>query len=173
MPGSVTGLYELCEEYLEACKQALELAPGGAIERAFVSPGMPAFDCPEQLTVHAGGPSPGDTLPMSPPLQPARRIVDGDLLNMVAMTATVLRCAPGIRGTRAPTPKELADTAQKTLGDVWSIWNHIATLKRDDKLWAPKTREVIFDPAVAVLIEGGAAGWQLQIRVQLDGYRTQ
>lgn len=172
-PGAATDLYDLCREYLDACADAVKLGPGGDISRVYVSPGAPAWDCPEQLTVHAGGPIPGDTLPLSPPLQPAHRIAGGDLVNMIAMTATVLRCVPGIQGTKLPTASQLEDAAKNTLGDVWAIWNHIATLKRADQLWAPKTREVMFSPAVSLLTQGGVAGWQLEVRVQLGGYRTQ
>lgn len=170
MAGAATDLYDLCGEYLQACIDALAGAPGGPIDRAFVSPGPPAWDCPEQLTVHAGGPVIGDTMPLSPPLQTGHRIEETGTLNLVTMTATVLRCSPSVSGRGMPSPVELDAAAQNTLGDVWAIWNFLVSRKRSEALWGPKTRELILDPAVVLNPAGGTAGWQLQIRVHLGGY---
>jgi hypothetical protein len=173
---AATDLYDLCREYLEACEEAVVLAPAGAIDRAFVSPGPPAWDCCPQLTVHAGGPSQADTAPLGPPLQIGHRISDPGAVNLVTMTATVLRCSPtlGDEGDAIvlPDAAELDASAEEVLGDVWAIWNHLATRKLAGTLWAPKERELIFDPAVALNPAGGCSGWQIQIRVQLGGYRT-
>lgn len=169
---AATDLYDMCAEYLDACNEALVDTPGGAIDRAFVSPGPPAWDCCPQLTVHAGGPAVGDTMPLQPPLQPGERLEVG-IVTLVAMTATILRCTPTVEeGGDLPSAHGLDVSAAETLADVWAIWNHIATLKRAGTLWAPKTREVFFDPAVSLNSAGGCAGWQLQIRVFLPGYRT-
>lgn len=169
--GSVTGLYDLCAEFLAACAAAVELAPGGAIDRAYVSPGPPAWDCAPQLTVHAGGPIVGDTMPFAPPLEVGHRIQNTGIVNLATMTATVLRCSPVPSKTGiAPTPASLDAAAQQTLGDVWAIWNYLASRKRSSQLWAPRERELVFDPAVALGSQGGASGWQVQIRVQIDGY---
>lgn len=172
-------LYLLCREYLDACEAAVALSPGGAIGRAFVSPGPPAWDCCPQLTVHAGGPAEGDTAPLSPPLQAGHRPEVG-IVNLIAMTATVIRCVPGLQdgSDLLPSPEDIEAAAVATLGDVWTIWNHLLTLKRDGSIFAgpydgdPHQREMFLDPAVALNTAGGCAGWQLQIRVQLGGYRT-
>jgi hypothetical protein len=176
MPGAVTDLYDVSRELLEACAQALALTPGGAIDRAYVSPGVPAWDC-EQLTVHAGGPVVADTAPLQPPLQPGRRIEEVGMVNLVTITATVIRCCvpgPEAEGQTIyfPPAEDLDAVAKVILADCWAIWNHVATLKRAGTLWPPKTRELFFDPAVAVGASGGCAGWQMQMRVQLDGFRT-
>jgi hypothetical protein len=167
-------LYGLCREFLIACEEAVALAPGGPIDRSFVSPGPPAWDCCPQLTVHAGGPVVSDTAPLRPPLQIAHRIQGHVELNLVTLTATVIRCVPGLpeNSLDAPDADALDASSETTLGDVWSIWNHIATRKRDLSLWGPKEREVVLDPAVALNAAGNCAGWQVQVRVQLDGYRT-
>lgn len=172
---AAAGLYDLCREFLEACAEACTIAPAGAIDRAYVSPGMPAFDCCPQLTVHAGGPQQADTAPLAPPLQPGHREQTTQALILVQMTATVIRCSPTLELDGSPTmpdPALLDASAAETLGDVWTIWNHLATLKRTDALWGPKTREVFFDAAIPVMTSGGCAGWQIPVRVQLDGYRT-
>lgn len=177
--GAATDLYDLCKEYLGACVEAVALSPGGPIDRAFVAPGNPAWDCCPQLTVHAGGPAIADTAPLSPPLQPGHRIADVGAVHLVTMTATVIRCSPGVgENGELPTAAELDATSQETLGDLWSIWNHVATLKREGLIFAApdgnaKTREMFFDPAVALGTQGGCSGWQVQIRVQLGGYRSE
>jgi len=55
-------LQELCQEFLDACIEALDTVPvfapglGGAPERSYISPGQSADDCcPDQLTVWPGG----------------------------------------------------------------------------------------------------------------------
>lgn len=168
-------LYNLCGSLLAACMEAVETTPGGAIDRAFVSPGNPAFDCAPQLTVHAGGPYIADTMPLQPPLQPAHRVGDGRALIMVAMTVTVLRCAPTLeqhgQTIALPGADDLDACAAEVLADCWAIYNHVFNLKRDGLLFGPKTREVIFDPAVPLNLAGATAGWQIQFRVQLNGYR--
>lgn len=169
-------LYALCDELLVAASQACELSRGGAMDRVYVSPGPPAWDCPNQLTVHAGGPAEADTAPLQPPLQPYHRVDDGLLMNMITLTITALRCAPSwgeAPSTSTPSIEALEEAAKETLDDVWCIWNHVATRKRDGTLFPPKkTRELIFDQALPLLTEGGIAGWQMQMRVQLDGFTT-
>lgn len=174
---AASDLYDLCDEYLSACAAAVATTPGGAIDRAFVSPGPPAWDCCPQLSVHAGGPAEGDTAPLSPPLQPGHRPKVG-IVNVVAMTATVLRCVPTVdEGGRFPSPLAIDAAAQETIADVWAIWNHLLTAKRSGALFPgidgdPDQREMFLDPAVALNSAGGCAGWQIQIRVQLWGYQA-
>lgn len=169
-------LHELCADYLAACEEAVATGAGGAVQRAFVSPGPPAWDC-EQLTVHAGGPMQADTLPLQPPLGPGHRAVEVGAIHLVNLTATVVRCiklGADRRGqTMAPSPTDMDAGAQRTLGDVWSIWNVVRAKHRDGLLFVGpdgERRELFFDPAVAFQIEGSMAGWQVPIRVALDGY---
>lgn len=178
MAGGPADLHALCREYLEACALAVASTPGGAIDRVFVSPGMPAFDCPEaQLTVHAGGPAQADTAPLAPPLQPGHRDDYSVVVNLVALTATVYRCAPVIAQVGDmfvfPEPSEMEAAAEFTNADVWAIWNVVRRRYRDGLLFTTpngRKRALFFDPAVPLLTSGGTAGWQIQIRVQLDGY---
>lgn len=171
-PGGPDDLYLLCEELLDAAASAVALARGGAIDRTFVSAGSPAFDCINQLTVHAGGPVIGDTLPLQPPLQPMHRIEMGMQVNLVQMTVTVIRCAAAVSGQSNVLPSKLAlgHVAAITMADVWAIWNWISTHKRAQTLFGPSRREVALDPAYAIQTQGGAAGWQVPVRVQLDGF---
>lgn len=163
-------LFDLCEEYLEACVSAL----GSDVpDRRFVNYGPPAWDCPEQLTVHAGGPVVADTLPLQPSLEPAHRAAVQGMVNMVSLTATILRCVPMIEEDGdAPSPQDIEVASRQTCSDVWAIWNWLVSKKADGTLFPPReSRELFIDPAVAVNPQGGAAGWQITVRVQLDGYR--
>jgi len=175
-PGGPDDLYLLCAELLDASSSALALSRGGTPSRAYVSPGPPAFDCVAggQLTVHAGGPIIAETLPLQPPLQPAHRVELGLQLNLVQMTVTVIRCAvlPQGQTQRLPDTGLLSQVAAITMADVWAIWNWVATHKRNQTLFPPKERELYMDPAYVLQTQGGAAGWQIPFRVQLNGFRA-
>ena len=182
MSGAATDLFDLCHELLEACSEALAFTPGGTIDRVYVSPGSPPWDC-TQLTVYAGGPVVGDTAPLQPPLQPGHRVDDVGQVNLITLVATVIRCCVPMPTTDNqdvwfPPADEIEAVARQTLADVWAIWNHVATRKRNGTLFAwpdrpnHQTRECFFDPAFPVNTSGGCAGWQMQFRVQLSGYDT-
>lgn len=172
---AVDSLYDLAREYLVACEEAVALTPGGVIARSFVSAGAPSFDCPDQLSVHAGGPAEAETELTAPPLAPGHRSGEIGLVNIVALTATIIRCSPTVAESRGklvfPKPAELDAVARDTMSDVWAVWNHVRTRYRAKTLFfvADRRRELYFDPASPVATSGGAAGWQIPIRVQLDG----
>lgn len=180
MSGAID-LHALCVELLNACDAAVAASPGGIIDRAYVSPGPPPWDC-SSLVVYAGGPQPGNTLPLMPPMQPMHRIDRVGTVNLVSLTVIVIRCCVPIVGEDQTSaivdPLEIQAVAAQTNGDVWAIWNHLASLKRAGQLFAwsdragHQTREMEFGPAVALATSGGCAGWQIEVRVQLSGYDT-
>jgi hypothetical protein len=175
VPAAATDLWDACNELLAAAQAALATTPGGAIPRAFVSPGPPAWDCPPQLTVHAGGPMLADTLPLSPTLQPLHRIGGPGTVNLVALTITALRCAPTLTDTvDLPSVNDLNAASKLTCADAWALWNHLKTAKKNKTLFVDDRgsaeREFTIDPAIALNIQGGVAGWQIQVRVELPGY---
>lgn len=172
---AASDLYDVARELLDAATVALNSAPAGVPARRFVSAGLPAFDC-QQLTVHAGGTTPGlaegYTLPIEPPMQPGLRHLTAKV-NLVQLTITIIRCVTVPEtGKTAPSPAKLDADAQKTLADLWVIWNSLYTQKLANTLFPPEHRPLFFDPAIALPIQGGMAGWQIPFRVQLDGYRT-
>lgn len=173
MAGS-SDLYLLARELLDACAAAVAAAPAGQISRAYVSPGPPPFDC-EMLVVHAGGPAEAETAPLSPPLQPGFRTTQG-ALHLINLTVTVLRCVPvGDELQPIPASADLETAAQATYADCWAIWNHLRTEHRTGSLFRRsdgEPRELFFSPAVPLGPDGRLAGWQLEIRVQLDGYEA-
>jgi hypothetical protein len=166
-----TDLETIAQEYLDACIAALAMTPDGAPERAFLSPGVPPWDCPEQLSVHVGGPAIADTLPLQPALEPYHRISVQGQVNLISLTATILRCAPTVSDTDIfPSPEAYALTSTQTYADLWAIWNYCTQAHRALVLFPPKTREFAFDPAVGINMEGNTCGWQITCRVQLDGF---
>lgn len=176
MPGDAGDLFKTAEEFLAACAKALEDAPAGTILNQAIWQGPPAFDCAPALYVHAGGPSIADTYPLQPPLQPAQRIAETGIVNMVAFTATVLRCIPVLEGDGQtillPARSEITASSADIYGDLWAIWNFLVYQHRNGNLWQTQSRrrELILDPAIPLRNSGGVGGWQLQIRVQIGGY---
>lgn len=167
-PGDV---YQAATDYLNLCLVALATTTGGAPARSFVSPGVPAWDCPNQLSVHVGGPAIADTLPLVPVLQPGHRVTTTGEVNLLGLTATILRCAPlPSANGQPPTPAQINAVSQVTTADLWAIWAHIKAGKRAATFFAPKERELFIDPAVSLNQAGGVCGWEITIRVQLDGY---
>jgi len=166
-----TDLFNLAAEWLAVCTAAVASAPGGPISYSFVSPGSPPLDCP-MIVVWAGGPVEAATQPLTPPLSPGFRADKYDSYDLVNLLCCVVRCSPvGDDRGNAPSAAEYEAAAQATMGDVWAIWNWTRQRKREGALF-PSThdRELFLEPAYPLPIQGGLAGWQIPIRVQLDGY---
>lgn len=165
-------LFAIADEYLDACVLALADTPEGPPDRCFVSPGVPAWDCPDQLTVHVGAPLVADTLPLQPSLAPTHRVTVQAEVDIIVLTATILRCVPTIDDFgNLPSPAAIDAASQQVCADLWAIWNHVKSMKRAGTLFPPREREFALDPAVSLQQAGGAAGWQIPIRVNLEGYR--
>lgn len=163
-------LFELAREYLNACKDAVARAPGGPIERCYISPGPPAYDVVPQLTVHVVGPEMMSTSPLGN--QASQRINVQGYLNLVTLAATVLRPVPVVEGVVLPSVEAIEASTRNTLGDMWALWNHIRQQVLQKELFSyPDTRrEVDIAPPTPVAISGGAGGWEFRVRVRLDGY---
>lgn len=168
---AASDLYDLAAEWLTACGDAVASAAGGPIPYAFVAPGMPPLDC-ELLAIWAGGPAEAETAPLTPPLAPGFRTTVQGAVHLVNITCCVVRCSPvGDDRGNPPTPVQYDAAAQETMGDVWAIWNTTRKRHAAGTLFASEhCRELFLDPAYALPIVGGLAGWQIPIRVQLDGY---
>jgi hypothetical protein len=168
-------LFALARELLDACEGIVATSPGGPIPRSFISPGLPALDCCPQLTVHVGGPAEADTSPLVYPLDPGHRTANLELLNLVQLTITVVRCTPPSSGDEPlPQGSALEDAAEEIDADLWCLWNELRQLHRSGALFdapaGPGSRDLFFDPAVSLNPQGGCAGWLIPIRVQLGGY---
>jgi hypothetical protein len=139
---AATDLFDAAAELLAACETAVSTTPGGAISRTFVSPGLPALDCCPQLSVHVGGAAEGDTAPLSPPLQPGHRTTLS-LVNLVQLTATVVRCTPvwGENEKQPPSAAEIQAAAELTNADLWAIWNVCREQHRAGTLFTAEARD--------------------------------
>jgi hypothetical protein len=170
-----SALQEAAKEYLAAVQAALATTDNPPLDRAFVSPGVPSWDC-GQVAVYVGTAVEADTAPLMPPLQPAHRVGGHRMLNLVTLTAVVIRCCvptPTGEGPNLlyPSAASMQEVSDQTNADLWAIWNHLAQMKRSGALFPPQRREFIWDPAVPTAISGGCAGWQVQARVELGGYK--
>jgi len=148
------------------------MTDAGVQARQYVSPNTPSWDC-EQLTVNVGTAAVGDTLPLQPPLQPGLREGANRAVRVVAFTITSLRCIPvvGNVGPKLPSPAAISAAAKVIDDDLWAIWNHLATLKRQGLLFPPaKDRVMFFDPAVPLQAQGGIVGWAIQVRPEMPAY---
>lgn len=164
-------LYACAQEFLAAVLDALDTTDEGAPACYFISPGPPIYDFVPCLTVHIGGPALADTFPLQPSMATGHRITQAGEVNLINMTATILRCAPEISDEN-PLPSPDAENAASAImyADLWAIWMNLKQMKATDALFPPKQREFELMPAVAINQQGGACGWQIPIRVNLYGY---
>jgi len=165
-------LYLLAQEYLAACVEALDTIPtfapglGGAPARSFVSPGLPAFDCCDQLTVHVTGVTDSATSPSNFTGRSASTMK----VNTVGLVATATRCIPVISDSGNPPPvEEMEAAAEQIDADGWALWNHIYNLIRAEALFT-LCGEVFWDGLRSINPQGGCGGFTLALRVELEGY---
>ena len=165
-----TDLHGLAREFLEACAEALDTIPtydaalAGAPDRVFVGYGpVTALDCCDQLSVHVGTISEGDSAPFVPKASVAR-------INHVTLVATAARCVP-VPNSQAnpPSPAEQEAAAEQINADKWALWNHIYNLVGNGLLF-DKCCDVIWIGLDALQPNGGCGGSSLTIIVCFDGY---
>ncbi len=162
-------LQALCQEFLDACEEALNTIPlfapglGGAPERSYISPGQSADDCCPQLTVWAQ--QVGES-PNSPGSFRGKSAVDGQI-NVVTLIARIVRCVE-TKGDPPPMA-DLEASAEQINADGWALWNHLYGMVRADLLFS-MCGEVFWDGMRSITPSGGCGGWVLALRVELDGY---
>jgi hypothetical protein len=173
MAGTGPGdLQDLLLDLLSASVEALDTIPDyealleGSPERAFVSPGVPAFDCCPQLTVHGVGVLDAATSPAG--LQSGKRCAGRKPL--VAMAVTITRCIPVMNSDGVwPLPADMEEAAAQLNADAWALWNHLFNLWCADQLFT-FCNGVFWDGLRSIAPQGGCGGWVLNLRVALDGY---
>lgn len=170
-------LHALLEDYLAAIVAALDTIPDheadlpsedqheldGAPPRSFVSPQAPPTDCCPQLGVYAAQVTNAHAgVKAGEPRVPS-----------ILLVGVLHRCVPIGKGEGAkwtpPTVIEQEDAARQLNADGWAMWNHIWNLI-DAKQFLTACQGVVFESLVSIPQSGGCAGWQLTVRVQLDGY---
>lgn len=170
MPG-VDLLHEAAVEYLGACAAALDaLTDEGAPPLRFVSHGLPAVDCCPMLSVHVGTVLDAPTHVGTGALAPLHRIATTGVVNLVTLTATILRCLPATTDGQGLPPATLTAFAAMTNADLWAIRNWITARHLDAGLFGGNCRDVAFQTAAALTVEGQCAGWLIPIQLQVDGF---
>lgn len=162
-------LHDLARSFLEACEDALDTIPlydatlAGAPDRIFVSPGPVVLDCCDQLAVHVGTLTEGDSAPFQPKASVAR-------INHVTLVATAARCVPvpDANGNPPSTFKQ-EEAAKQINADKWAIWNHIYNQIGYGLLF-DQCCDVIWSGLTALAPNGGCGGSSLTITVCFDGY---
>ncbi len=164
-------LQALCQEFLDACEEALDTIPlfspglGGSPERSFISPGQSVDQCcdPGQLTVWAQAVSES---PNSPGSFRGKSAVDGQI-NVISLIARIIRCVP--MGEN-PAVVDMEAASEQINADGWALWNHLYSMVRADLLFS-MCGEVFWDGMRSITPSGGCGGWVLALRVELDGYQ--
>jgi hypothetical protein len=155
-------------ELLGAAADALDTLPllglEGSPVRRFVSPGEPALDCCEQLTVHVQQITEAPTLPggMAVAHRPG-------WLNLCHFVVTIARCVPQKQDFEPQDALVLDDAAAQGNADAWALWNHLHDMHLAGTLFT-LCGAVFWDGMRALVPSGGCAGWVLLVRAELNGY---
>ena len=161
-------LQALCQELLDACVDALDTIPtfapglGGAPERSYVSPGQSADDCCPQLTVWAQVLSDS---PNAPGLSTGKSAAQ---VTLVSLVARITRC---VNGDFKPPVEDMEAASAQVNADGWALRNHLYGMWKADLLFS-MCGEVFWDGLRAMTPSGGCVGWNLALRVELDGYES-
>ena len=166
-------LYDQCVLVLNAAIDALDtipsLAPGllGAPERAYVSPGTPALDCCNQLTVNAAPIAEAPTRPLE--MGAGTRHQQQFRKNYVGFAITITRCG---EWTDFPPPMDaLQDIAEQTNADAWALWNYLWNEERSGALFS--ICDGVFNDRLAPITpSGGCSGWVFSFRAEVEGYEA-
>ena len=170
-------LHALAQEFLIACEQALDTIPdfapglGGAPARSYISPGFPAADCCDQLTVHVVALAEAPTEPAG--LPSGLRAQHGARVNHSSLSATILRCVPTGSTTKTryvpPAAEEMEAAARQLNADAWALWNNVWNQIRAGQLFA-LCSGVFWGGMRSLEPSGGCGGWVMNLTVTTEGY---
>ena len=172
---TVTSLYDLAVDLLDAVVAAMATTDAGAPTRSYVSLGEPAFgpEACDQAAVQVQGLTEGQTFPTIPPEITGQRSRYGRI-NEATMIAYAVRCVPVSDGNNqiyAPlTDAELNGMAQQAYEDGWAIWNYVNYAIRNGTLFGGPCGITHFAGGTSYTPEAGLGGWRFQCRVALDGF---
>lgn len=162
-------LYDIETTLLTIAQEALALTDAGAPSRAFVSPGPPAFDCCEQVTVHALTLGELPTFAGGAILDEGFRGHTRPAVIGPTLVLTALRCVPvpDAKGN-PPAVEALEASGRATVQDAWAIWNTV-TAARAAGEFGELCKAVFRDGGVPITGQGGCGGWQFSYRVEMNG----
>lgn len=171
MPASQADLFGMALELLQRSNDALATTPSGAISRAFVSIGEPAFDCCPQLSVNFVTIDKDLASPNQAPLDRLHRLRGGSV-NITSWAVSMIRCVPGPGPNgEPPTATALTASAEDVFADGWALWNELQRDLKDGVLWAGfPCRELWISPMLPIAPQGNCAGIRFLLQAQLGGY---
>lgn len=164
---TVTTLFDLAVDLLEACDEALATTEAGPPEKSYISPGVPTFDalC-DTLVVYGATLTEETTSPLNPPPSTGWRHRRGRL-NLAGLTVVSARCGST---KAAPLATDLTADAKKSLEDGWAIWNVLTQKIRNDDLFGGACSDVHFDGGLSLTPQAGLVLWQMALRIEIGGY---
>lgn len=164
---TVNSTYELSQEFLSVCEDSLATTAGGIPDLSYIYPVSPPIDCCPALIVFMHALSEETTSPFSPPAATGHRAAYGRL-NLVGLTAWILRCAPAMNQNGSIDLTEIAYVSQVVQQDGWALWCGIYDAIRDGRFLDVCTA-VHFDRARPIREQGNCLGWEFSIRAELGG----
>lgn len=164
----VNSTYVLSNQYLSLCADLLDTTAGGSPDLAYVYPVQPVIDCCPALIVFMPRLTEEQTSPLTPPAATGHRAQFGRV-NLVTLTAWVLRCSPRMSDDGSVNVTEVLYVAQQVQQDGWVLWNGIYHAIRDG-VFKSLCEDVHFGEARPIREQGGCLGWEFTIRAELNGY---
>ena len=175
VPSTVTSLYDLATELLEAIVAAMATTEAGAPPMQYIALGAPAFgpESCDQAVVGEIALSEGNTSPTQPSEITGQRFRYGRL-NVANMTAYAMRCMFVSQQNQVPyaglTVADLDAASSQGYQDMWAIWNYVNYAIRNGTLFGGTCSIVHFRAAPSYTPEAGLGGSKFTVGIQLDGY---
>lgn len=167
MPTTVAAIFEAAQELLASATAALESTEEGFSGVAYQAPGLPAFDFSCDFVVVWCS---AITLARSGAIPATQRYRTGPRVNLVTMNVTSGRCTDTGTTKQPPTGGQQTLDAQVHVEDGLALWNHIGNEIASGDLLGGTCKQVALGTLTAYTPQGGVAGWNLPVTVQIDGY---
>jgi len=161
----VSAITTAAQALLDATVEALELTAAGFAGEAYLSPGLPAFD--GQCDFVAVWMS-AENLAAVPTIPSTQLYRTGPRIGLVTLNATVGRCLALKGRWGVPTGDDRLANATMHMEDAQAVWNHVGA-EIADGLFDGTCKRVTILGLNALTPQGGFAGWNLVVQVQIDG----
>lgn len=163
MTATVASIATAAQDLLDTAETALATTAAGFAGLAWLSPGMPAFDVEcDFVAVWQGalGLAPSFAVP------PSQVFRTGGRVHLVTLNVTTGRCVS--RASQPPVAAKNAD-AVKHMEDGQALFVGVGDAIADG-LFDGVCKQILPPAMVAYTPQGGFAGWNLTVQVQIDGY---
>lgn len=167
MTATVASVHEAAEALLDAAEDALATTAAGFDGVAWLNPGFPSFDgqC-DFVTVwqSAINFAPTGLIPTSQTFRTGPRI------DLITLNVTAGRCLQVNYPQGIPPADVKTEDAIKVMEDGQALWNGVSNAIVDG-LFDGTCKQISLSGMTALTPEGGMAGWNLTVVVQVDGYQ--